>query len=234
MNVADRLQPEPIRVAVLTDLPGAEGCLRQFLQGHARFTWVGSAAELARAEKLLGDKKPDVVLVDLDGGHDVATVSHVAAMDGSTRVLALATMEDEDLIKRSILAGACGVVFRSEAPGVLVTALECVTDGEIWVGRKTAGDIMLALARTANERSRDPEQMKIAQLTARERHVVEIVAVNTTARNKIIASQLHISVHTLRNHLSAIYGKLEVPSRSELVAYAYRHGLVPLRDPESR
>ena len=87
MNAADRLRPEPIRVAVFTDLPGAEGCLRQFLRGHARFTWVGSAAELARAEKLLGAKKPDVVLVDLDGVHDVATVSHVAAMDGSTKVV---------------------------------------------------------------------------------------------------------------------------------------------------
>lgn len=233
MNAVHRHRLEPIRVAVFTDLPAAEGCLRQFLQGHSHFTWEGSASELARAEELLSDKQPDVILVDLDGVHDVATVSHLVTLDGGTKVLALATMEDEDLIKRSVLAGACGVVFRSEAPEVLVTALERVRDGEIWVSRKIAGHIMLALAQTANERARDPEQMKIAQLTSRERHVVEIVTVNATARNKIMAAQLHISVHTLRNHLSAIYAKLEVASRSELVAYAYRHGLVPANSPES-
>ena len=81
------------------------------------------------------------------------------------------------------------------------------------------------MARQANGEARDPERMKIATLTARERQTIMAVAGDAAAPGKVIAGRLCISEHTLRNHLSSIYGKLGVANRLDLYAYATKHRL---------
>ena len=71
----------------------------------------------------------------------------------------------------------------------------------------------------------DPEQKKIALLTERERQIIIGVASNVGATARTIAETLHISEHTLRNHLTSIYDKLDVANRLELFAYAQKHHL---------
>jgi DNA-binding CsgD family transcriptional regulator len=63
-------------------------------------------------------------------------------------------------------------------------------------------------------------------LTVREREIVAITAGNAGATAKTISQILFISEHTLRNHLTSIYNKLEVANRLELFAYAHKHGLI--------
>jgi len=234
MNATERSRRASIRVVVVTDLSMADWSLRRLLEEQPGVDWVGSTAELEAAKTLVREKQPDVVLVDLDGQHDAATIRSLAAVSTDTEVLALATLKDDDLVKRCVLAGASGVVFRSDSPELLIKAVERVSEGEMWVDRQTTREMVTALAREAAARAHDPEQMRIARLSRRERCVVEAVAAQPTAINKSIAEQLHISVNTLRSHLSAIFRKLEVSNRWELLAYAHRHGLVPLYDPESR
>ena len=71
----------------------------------------------------------------------------------------------------------------------------------------------------------DPEQKKIGSLTERERQIIVGVASHVGATARTIAETLHISEHTLRNHLTSIYDKLEVANRLELFAYAHKHNL---------
>ena len=80
-----------------------------------------------------------------------------------------------------------------------------------------------ANARVSETRKHDPEAAKIATLTEREREVITLVGGGH--RNKQIADRLFISEGTVRNHLTSIFGKLEVSDRFELLMYAYRHGL---------
>jgi DNA-binding NarL/FixJ family response regulator len=74
--------------------------------------------------------------------------------------------------------------------------------------------------------STDPEALKIAALTAREREVVNLVGQGL--KNQAIANRLYISEATVRHHLTSIFAKLGVINRLELTIYAYRHDLASL------
>ena len=73
----------------------------------------------------------------------------------------------------------------------------------------------------------NPEQKKIASLTPRERQIVAEIGSDASAGSRAIAERLHISEHTLRNHIASIYEKLQVSSRLELFAYAAKHNITP-------
>jgi len=81
------------------------------------------------------------------------------------------------------------------------------------------------MSRDNAAQSVDPERVKISSLTEREREIVGIAATQAGANAKAIAEMLFISEHTLRNHLTSIYDKLQVANRLELFAYAHKHGL---------
>ncbi|MGH8650446.1 MAG: response regulator transcription factor, partial [Burkholderiales bacterium] len=95
----------------------------------------------------------------------------------------------------------------------------------LWLDRVATGRIFLEFSRDKVVPSADPERTKIASLTDREREVVSIAATHAGANAKAIAEMLFISEHTLRNHLTSIYDKLQVANRLELFAYAHKHGL---------
>ncbi|MGE0560098.1 MAG: response regulator transcription factor, partial [Burkholderiales bacterium] len=106
-----------------------------------------------------------------------------------------------------------------------LTAISKVHDGQVWLDRAATGRIFVEFSRENAGQATDPERMKIATLTVREREIVAITAGNAGATAKTIARILFISEHTLRNHLTSIYNKLGVANRLELFAYAHKYGL---------
>jgi DNA-binding CsgD family transcriptional regulator len=86
----------------------------------------------------------------------------------------------------------------------------------------------MELARQKAARNKNPEHDRIGSLTKRERQSVAVIAGDPSASAKALAARLHISEHTLRNHLTSVYSKLGVPNRVALYAYAHRHGLAAL------
>ena len=106
---------------------------------------------------------------------------------------------------------------------MILKAIERV-HGEPWLDRTAMGRVLQTLSR------RQVEQPPHAGLTAAERKIVAAVVRQRSAPNKVIAAALHISEHTLRNHLASIYGKLGINKRVDLVLHAMEHGLAqPLR-----
>ena len=81
------------------------------------------------------------------------------------------------------------------------------------------------MTRTKGSEQPNAAEAKIATLTARERQTIAAVAGDAAAPGKVLAGRLCISEHTLRNHLSAIYGKLGLSNRLDLYAYATKHQL---------
>jgi len=80
---------------------------------------------------------------------------------------------------------------------------------------------------TKERKDRDPEQSKIASLTARESEIIALIGEGL--RNKAIAERLYISEKTVRHHLTSIFNKLEVSDRLELIIYAFEHDLAKVR-----
>jgi DNA-binding NarL/FixJ family response regulator len=141
------------------------------------------------------------------------------------KILVLTGLRDESLHDKAVLAGASGVVEKEAPAETILAAIEKVHEGQLWLDRVATGRIFLEFARENAAQSVDPERVKIASLTDREREIVSIAATHAGFNAKAIAEMLYISEHTLRNHLTSIYDKLQVANRLELFAYVHKHGL---------
>ena len=213
-----------IRVQIVAEPIVAWGLERLVQSVHPRFEVTGTCEQVADCIAGLQRGAADVVLVDLDGDQGAGVVSGLFGEAG-VKILAISGSRDPALHDRAVLAGARGVVQKRESPALLLKAIEKVHDGELWVDRAATSRIFLELARQKSGKKADPEQARIVTLTPRERHSIAALASDASAPGRVIAERLHISEHTLRNHLTSIYSKLGVANRLALYAYAHQHGL---------
>ena len=184
---------------------------------------VGKATSCAELFAQLTGANPDVILLDLDlNGENGLDCLHELGQQTAARVLVLTSANDPNVHQQAIMQGARGVVHKQEPADVILRAIEKVHSGEIWLDRASLGRVVTALARGQKS---DPEAIKIATLTAKERQIIAMIIKEKGARNKVIAAKLHMSEHTLRNNLTTIYSKLEVAGRLELYLYATSHRL---------
>ena len=187
---------------------------------------VGSVTDCAQALELLERAAPDVILLDLDLGKEsgVDAIPQLMARSAA-KILLLTGVRDKAQHDKAVLAGARGVVEKEASAETVLAAITKVHAGELWLDRTAAGRIFVEFSRRGTAQKPDPEQRKINALTEREREIVAVTAANAGANAKAIAAKLHISEHTLKNHLTSIYGKLGVDSRLALFAYAHKHDL---------
>lgn len=185
---------------------------------------MGTASDIAEALALLEREQPDVILLDIDLG-GVNSLDSMPLLRSSTNamVLILTGARDAETHERAVLAGARGVVQKEAPADLILKAIKKVYEGEIWLDRLTTGRIFSKLLDHSNNNQPSPEAAKITSLTAREREIVDVMIKQGHSTNKQIAAHLNMSEHTLRNHLSSIYSKLEVENRLELVMYAVKH-----------
>jgi DNA-binding NarL/FixJ family response regulator len=119
-----------------------------------------------------------------------------------------------------------GLVLKEKAAEVLLQAIEKVRAGEVWLDGAMIASVLREMTHTREAQPVNPKSARLALLTEREREVIALVGQGL--RNKQVAERLFISETTVRHHLTAIFAKLEVADRLELVIYAYRHGLAGL------
>jgi DNA-binding NarL/FixJ family response regulator len=145
-------------------------------------------------------------------------------------VLVLTAAEDTAQHRDAMVRGARGVVHKSEPAETILRAIEKVHDGEIWLNRALLGQVLGALTGSKPApAARDEHSERIESLTPREREIVGAMAAHPGAKQLVVADELGMSEHTLRNHLTAIYAKLGVHGRLELHVYATQHGMAAPR-----
>jgi DNA-binding NarL/FixJ family response regulator len=187
---------------------------------------VGKATDCAEAVALALDTRPDVIVLSSDlGSQSVLEIIPELISKAGTRVVVLAGKSDPSMLESAVLAGARGIVRKADPVETVLQAIESVHAGEMWLDRATTGRVFVELTRRRSGHAADPEQAKISTLTERERAVATAMAADPGSAASKIADSLHISEHTLRNHLTSIYGKLGVASRLDLYVFASKHGL---------
>jgi DNA-binding NarL/FixJ family response regulator len=217
-------QTESIRVGIIEDHNIVRAGLRVMLMAHSDIEVVGEAADRKEAFDIVKQNRPDVLLVDLQLGETSALdfLEELMNVSGARSIVVTGSTNDEE-IHRSIQSGATGVVFKNENPDVLIRAIRKVYAGEAWLSRTLMTSALTRLRAKSAPPPTDPESLKIATLTAREREIVSLVA--TGLGRQGIAEKLCVSEGTVRNHLTSIFGKLELSNQLGLVFYAQRHGL---------
>jgi DNA-binding NarL/FixJ family response regulator len=182
---------------------------------------IGEADDVQPAIELIGERPPDVVLLDvhLPGGGGQAVVSAVKAAQPQVCFLALSASDAPEDVIAVIRAGARGYVTKTISGADLVAAVRRVAAGDAVFSPRLAGFVLDAFAAqpgtTSAEPSFDPE---LDQLTPREREVLRLIARGYTYRE--IARELFISVKTVETHVSSVLRKLQLSSRHQLSRWA--------------
>jgi DNA-binding NarL/FixJ family response regulator len=215
----------PIRVFLVDDHRATLWGLERLIDSAAgRMSLVGSATSIAELLATPASREADVIVLDLDLA-GVESTESLAELGRtlSARILMLTGDRNPDAHCRAVAAGARGVVRKEEPVDMLLRAIEKVHSGDVWVNRGMIDDLMGMLK--GERAAADAHATRIASLTPKELDVIAAVVRHRGAKSLILADGLGISEHTLRNHLTAIYQKLQVHGRLELYVYAKEHGL---------
>ena len=215
-----------VQVFVVEDHKCVLWGLERLVDGEQpRMRIVGRA--LSRQDALEGVTRmqPDVILLDLDlNGESSLEFLPRLMQCGEARVLILTGCRDHDTWARAVMLGARGIVAKDESADVLIKAIMRVSEGELWLDRNTTARVFTAFSNGGQD-ALNPDAKLIATLTPKERQIVAAVCEQRGANSEAIAARLFMSEHTLRNHLTSIYGKLGVKNRVGLVMYALEHQL---------
>ena len=204
--------PDPIRVAIVSEIRLYRDGLAQMLAGDDRFQVVGTIT--SREEGLLGivRSRPDVALIDLAALDGPALVEELLLRAPRVKVLALSVSEAEADIIPLAEAGVAGFVTRDAALDELLATMESAARGEALCSPRTIALLLRRVAVLSGER----RHVTATNLTSRERQVLDLV--DQGLSNKEIAHQLTIQVATVKNHVHNILDKLHVSRRGEAVA----------------
>lgn len=220
------VQGDVIKVVIVDDHALVRAGLRMLIDNEPDMQVIGEAGSCAEGISLISQIQPNLIILDLDiNGESSLDVlpDFVAATSGKARVLILTGMRDAEAHARAARLGASGLVLKEKAAEVLIKAVRRVNAGEIWFDRTMINSLVLEMTRRDSEKT-DPETLKIATLTDRERQIITLLGEGL--KNKFIAARLFISETTVRHHLTSIYSKLAINDRLELLIYAHRHGLI--------
>ena len=213
-----------IRVVVVDDQPIVRSAFQTILDAQPDISVVGDAANGREAVEVCRREIPDVVLMDIrmpdvDG---IEATRELLGVNGiATRVLILTTFDLDEYVYAALRAGASGFLLKDASRDELVNAVRVIAAGDSMLSPSVTNRLIASFARVAPGTS-DPALL--AQLTAREREVLELMARGLS--NSEIANDLFVGEATVKSHVAHILQKLGVRDRTQAVIAAYESGLV--------
>jgi len=209
----------PIRILIADDHPVVRTGLQGMLARPEEFVVVGEAENGEQALRLTGERRPDVVLMDLrmpvmDG---VQATHAIRQQYPAAQILILTTYDSDRDIIAAIQAGAIGYLLKDAPREELYQAVRAAAKGKSVLNPDVAARVMEHMRKPID----DP------QLSERETDILRRVSEGLT--NKQIGLQLHISEATVKTHLIHIFSKLHVSDRAAAVRSAIERGILQLR-----
>jgi DNA-binding NarL/FixJ family response regulator len=205
---------DAIRILLADDHAIVRNGVAQILNEERGISVIAQAADGGEAVELYVLHQPDVALVDLrmpklDG---VQAVEQIRARFPDAAIVILTTYDTDNDIERALRAGAKAYLVKDVSPRELVACVRAVHAGRTWVSPRVAAKLV------ANVTS--------VRLTRRELAVLRLVAVGNS--NREIGEALGISDGTVKIHVTHLFAKLDVTSRTEAISTALRRGLVQI------
>jgi DNA-binding NarL/FixJ family response regulator len=230
------MMKEPIRVMLVDDHDVLRAGLKSLLDAFDDIQVVAEASDGERALEAAGINSPEVVVMDISmpGMDGLEATRRLTRSFPDCRVLALTVHEDKGYFFSMLDAGATGYLVKRTAPDELVAAIRAVAAGKVFLQPSLARWLLddyqrLITEMSAGERETPtlplhPEGLEV--LSPREQEVLELVAEGLT--NPEIGEELGISPWTVARHRERIMNRLDLHSRTALVKFAIRTGLIDL------
>jgi DNA-binding NarL/FixJ family response regulator len=204
-----------IRVVIADDHHVVRAGLTQLLATFPGVELVGAASSGTEAVALCADRRPDVVLMDLElpGLDGIEATRQIRAAQPDAAVVVLTSFSDRELILRALDAGAAGYLLKDAEPDELARAIEAAARGEAPLDPKAARALLSARRGGSAADA----------LSDREREVLEMVAEGLP--NKVIAQRLEISEKTVKAHLTSVFRQIGVTDRTQAALWAQRNAI---------
>jgi DNA-binding NarL/FixJ family response regulator len=210
-----------IKVIICDDQAIVRDGLELLLKLEKDIEVIGMAQDGAEAVELVEKQPPDLVLMDLKmpGMTGVEATRRIRGLHPEIKILVLTTYDDDVWVFDAIRAGASGYLLKDTPREKVLESIRGTVEGKAYLDPSVAGKL---LDQTASQQVQ-PSTRLTDKLTGREEDVLRWMARGLS--NTEIANQLHLSEGTVRNHVSAIFAKLDVSDRTQAVIIAIRHGL---------
>jgi DNA-binding NarL/FixJ family response regulator len=216
-----------IRVLVADDQDLVRTGLSMILDAQPGIEVVGQAADGLEAVEFARRLRPDVCLFDIrmPGMDGIAATRELAGagVPDPFAIVVITTFDLDEYVYGALKAGARGFLLKDAGPDLLVQAIHAAASGDALIAPKITARLLGAF--TEPRTGRTPAQ-PIDPLTAREEQVV--IATATGRTNAEIAAELHISLSTVKTHLTGVMGKIGARNRVEIAMWAYETGRIRL------
>jgi len=210
-----------IRIVIADDHAVVRQGTRSLLEREKDLEVVGEAADGEEAVKIVDQLNPDVAIIDIAMPklNGVEVTRQIKPRHPSTAVLILTAYDDDEYIFALLEAGAAGYLLKDVDSQEVVRAVRAVHTGESVLHPAIARKV---ISRLTSPATKVGEEKPTVELTEREMEVLKLAARGMS--NSDIASKLFISMRTVQGHLSSIFNKLSVGSRTEAVFQAVKRG----------
>ena len=205
-----------IRVLVVDDDPLVRSALTLMLGGGSALEVVGEAPDGREGVRIARETKPDVVLMDIRmpvlNGLEATRLLH--AEPEPPRVIVLTTFDADDQVVAALAAGADGFLLKDTPPPDLLAAVRAVADGDPMLSPSVTRTLIERVRTDSGDGRAADAQRRLDRLTERELEVA--AAVGRGLSNAEIARELHLSVPTVKGHVSRLFEKLETTNRVQI------------------
>jgi DNA-binding NarL/FixJ family response regulator len=214
-----------IRVLIVDDDALVRAGLSMMLAGSDDVRIVAEASDGAQVGAAIDAYRPDVVLMDIrmPGVDGLAATEQVRAREDAPHVIVLTTFDADDHVLRAVRAGAAGFLLKDTPPPEILRAIRLVAAGDAMLSPAVTRRLIQHVADDgmAGRRARACELLD--RLTDREREVA--LAIGQGKSNADIASELYMSVATVKAHVSRLLQKLELDNRVQIALLAHDAGV---------
>jgi DNA-binding NarL/FixJ family response regulator len=213
-----------VRILLVDDQALVRAGFRMILDAEDDIEVVGEASDGLEAVEAARRLTPDVVLMDvrmpnLDG---IEATRRILGLDGDAKVLMLTTFDLDEYVYEALRAGASGFMLKDAPPEQLVQAIHVVAQGEALLAPSITRRVIEEFTKRPPQRDGPP--LEIAELTAREVEVLQLIARGLS--NAEIAKELFVSETTVKTHVARVLMKCNLRDRVQAVVLAYESGLV--------
>ena len=214
------------RVLLADDDALVRAGLALILGGSSTIEVVGEAANGKEAVAAVTAGGVDVVLMDIrmpvmDG---IAATAVLVALPLPPKVIVLTTFDADEYVVRALAAGANGFLLKDTPPADIVDAISRVVAGEPMLSPTITQQLIRQVTDAVPDVRTDQARSRVSALTDREREVA--VAVGQGSSNAEIASSLHMSIATVKAHISHIFTKLDATNRVQVAIAMHESGLL--------